>query len=195
MLKNIIILSSLLLSLVANAETSETAASVFKIDENTEYKSNWDMRTHRKFGVGTSVGGNLGLFGMSFEMNFEDENGAMAGFGTGPGYNTFAILWKHNFEGDYVSPYTTLGYSRWFNSSASADDVRRSGILSRAVSDSDKRAGHFATNFVTGSLGLQYNQLSGEAAGLSVFAELTLLGEVSQSVLIPTGSVGTVFYF
>ncbi len=195
MLKQILILSSLMLSLVANAGIFETAASVFKIDENTEYKSNWDMRTQRKFGVGASVGGNLGLFGMSFELNFEDENSAQAGFGAGPGYNAFAILWKHNFEDDYVSPYTTLGYARWFNSSASTDDVSRSGVLSRSVSDSDKRAGHFATNFVTGSLGLQYNQLSGEAAGFSIFGELTLLGEVSQSVLIPTGSIGTVYYF
>lgn len=195
MLKNVIIVSSLIFSLVARAEIAETAASVFKIDESTVYASNWDMRTQRKFGVGASVGGNLGLFGMSFEMNFEDENGAIAGFGTGPGYNAFAIMWKHSIEGDYISPYTTLGYSRWFNTTSDARDVERSGILSRAVSDSDKRDGHFATNFVTGSLGIQYNQLSGEAAGLSVYGELTLLGEVSQSVLIPTGSIGTVFYF
>lgn len=195
MLKRILVTGSLLLASLAHADVAETAASVFKVDENTEYKSTLEMRAERKFGVGASVGGNLGVFGMSLEMNFEDENGAIAGFGMGPGYKAFAIQWKHSFEGDYIAPYTTLGYARWFNSSADADDISRSGVLSRAVSDSDKRAGRFATNFVTGSLGVQYNQLSGEAAGLSVYAELTVLGEVEQTVLIPTGSVGTVFYF
>ncbi len=182
-------------AVAARASVSDEASSVFKIDENTNYKSTLDMRSTRKFGVGASVGGELGLFGVAFELNFEDENSALAGFGTGPGYNSFAVLWKHTFEGDYIAPYTTLGYSRWYNSSADRNDIGRSGILNRALSDDDKASGHFATNFLTGTLGLQYNQLSGEAAGASLFVELVFLDEIERSILIPTGAVGVIYYF
>lgn len=182
-------------SLVAKADISEELTSVFKIDEATQYSSTLNMRQHRKFGIGTAVGGNLGLVGLNFELNFEDENGAIAGFGTGPGYNSFQVLWKHAFEGDYIAPYATVGYSRWYSTSTGADQINKSGVLKSAVSESDKAAGRFATNFVTASAGLQYNQLSGEFAGTSFFAELTMLAEVQQSVLIPTGSVGAIYYF
>ncbi len=182
-------------SLVAKADISEEFTSVFKIDEATQYSSTLNMRQNRKFGIGTAVGGNLGLVGFNFELNFEDENGAIAGFGTGPGYNSFQVLWKHAFEGDYIAPYTTVGYSRWYSTSTGADQINKSGVLKSAVSESDKTAGRFATNFVTASAGLQYNQLSGEFAGTSFFAELTMLAEVQQSVLIPTGSVGAIYYF
>ena len=179
----------------AQTEISETATSVFKIDENTEYTSTLNMRSQRRFGLGTSVGGNLGTVGMQLELNIEDADGVVAGFGAGSGFSTFELLWKHAFEGDYIAPYTTLGYSRWYNSSGDPRAARDSSILNRVLSESDKRTGRFATNFVTGSLGLQYNQLSGEAAGVSVFAELILMGEVEQSVLIPNGAVGAMYYF
>lgn len=195
-MKKLFVLAFLMMfSAAAHADLGDEMASIFKVDENNNYNSTLDMRSQRKFGIGTAVGGNLGLFGVNFELNFEDDDGVVAGFGTGPGYNSFQLLWKHAFEGDYIAPYTTLGYSRWYNSSANPDDIDRSGVLNRALSESDKRAGQFATNFLTGSLGLQYNQLSGLAAGVSFFGELTLLEEVSRSVFIPTGSVGAIYYF
>lgn len=179
----------------AHADISETAASVFKIDENTAFESNLKMRDQRRFGVGLEAGGTLGLYGADVELNIEDADGVKAGFGGGPGYNSFALLWKHNFEGDNLAPYTSVGYSRWYNSAGDTKAVHDSSILSRVLSDDDKRTGRFATNFLTGSVGLQYAHLSGEFAGASFFAELTLLGEVERSVLVPTGAVGAMYYF
>lgn len=197
MLRHLVILVVALVAVSAKAQESfsESAASVFKIDENTEYTSTLEMRSRRRFGIGTALGGNHGTVGLQLELNIEDADGVVAGFGAGSGFSSFQLLWKHAFEGDYIAPYTTLGYSRWYNSSGDPRAARDSSILDRVLSESDKRTGRFATNFVTGSLGVQYNQLSGEAAGVSVFAEVILMGEVEQSVLVPNGSVGALYYF
>jgi hypothetical protein len=161
----------------------------------TSYTSNLKMRETRKVGVGAAVGGTLGLASINLEFNFEDADGAMAGFGTGPGYNSFGVAWKHNFEGSYVSPYTTLGYSRWYNSEGGKDAAADSDILNRVLTDSEKTSGRFGADFITGALGLQYNQLSGELAGFSFYGEVIALVEVKRSQLLPAGSVGALYYF
>lgn len=161
----------------------------------TSYSSNLKMRETRKVGVGMAVGGTLGLAGINLEFNFEDADGAVAGFGTGPGYNSFGVAWKHNFEGDYISPYTTLGYSRWYNSAGGKDAAVDSDILNRVLTDSEKTSGRFGADFFTGALGLQYNQLSGELAGFSFYGEVVALMEVKSSQLLPAGSVGALYYF
>ncbi len=43
----------------------------------------------------------LAFHGFNMEFNMEDADSVFAGFGTGPGYNSFQIVWKHAFEGDY----------------------------------------------------------------------------------------------
>lgn len=159
----------------------------------TTYGSNLKMREQRKVGAGMAVGGPLGVAGVVLEFNFEDADGATTGFGTGPGYNSIALAWKHTFEGDYLAPYTTVGYSRWYNSSGSYDGS--SSILDRVLTDSEKKSGQFGTDFLTGSIGLQYNQLSGDFAGVSVYAELVALVEAKRSQFIPAGTVGALYYF
>ena len=159
------------------------------------YPSTLKMRESRKVGVGMSVGGQLGVAGVQGEFNFEDENGAVAGFGMGPGYNSIQLAWKHSFEGDYIAPYFTAGYSRWYNSRGHGDGWSNSGILDRVLTDDEKRSGRFGTNFVNGSFGLQYNQLSGDFAGVSCFAEVVAMYEITRSQLIPSGTFGALYYF
>lgn len=159
------------------------------------YASTLKMREDRKVGVGVVVGGALGLTGISMELNLEDADGVLAGFGTGPGYNSFQLAWKHAFEGLYLAPYTTVGYSKWYNSRGGGDDYHKSDVLDRVLTSTEKIEGRFGTDFVNGSLGLQYNHLAGDFAGLSIFAELTAMYEVKRSVLLPNGAVGAVYYF
>lgn len=159
------------------------------------YPSTLKMREDRKVGAGVSVGGTLGLAGFSMELNFEDADGVVAGFGTGPGYNSVQLAWKHAFEGDYLAPYTTVGYSRWYNSRGRGDDLSKSDILDRVLTTNEKKEGRFGTDFVNASLGLQYNQLSGDFAGISFFGELTAMYEIKRAMLLPNGSVGAIYYF
>jgi hypothetical protein len=175
------------------SDFSSTAASVFKVDENNHYNDNLALRDIRKIGLELGVGGVLGLYGFNVEVNFEDENSGVAGFGGGDGYSSFNILWKHNFEGDTIAPYTTVGYSRWYNSSHGS--YKDSAILDRVLTDDQKKSGQFATDFIAGAVGLQYIQLNGSFAGTSLFAELDLLGEIHNGQIVPTGSVGAGYFF
>lgn len=159
------------------------------------YESTLKMRTHRKVGTGVSVGGALGLMGFNVELNVEDADGAIAGFGQGQGYNSVQLAWKHAFEGDYLAPYFTAGYSRWYNSSGSTSAAQESDILDRVLTAEEKKSGRFGTDFVNSAFGLQYNQLSGDFRGLSIYGELMAMYEVKRSVLLPTGTVGAIYYF
>jgi hypothetical protein len=175
-------------------KVGETTASIFKIDENTSYADNLSLRDARKIGLGIATGGSLGMYGFNVEVNFEDINSAVAGFGGGSGFSAFHVLWKHTFPGDTIAPYFSTGYSRWYNSSGGRN-FERSAVLDRVLSDSQKAERRFAADFLTGSLGLQYTHLAGELAGLSLFAEVVLLDEVNRGMLVPTGAVGAGYYF
>ncbi len=190
---------------VVNAQAETMSSKTFDIEEeysqnlreerlSSIYPTNLKMRESRKVGAGISVGGALGAIGANLEFNFEDADGAIAGFGTGPGYNSVTLAWKHSFEGDYISPYTSVGYSRWYNSYGGGG-YKDSSILDRVLTKAEKKSGQFGTDFLTGAIGLQYNQLSGEFAGISAYAELVGLIEVKRSEFLPTGTVGALYYF
>lgn len=159
------------------------------------FASTLSMRDKLKVGAGLSVGGALGTLGFNMEFNIEDADGALAGFGTGHGYNSFQLAWKHAFEGDYLAPYMAAGYSRWYNSNGSTSAAKESGILDRVLTTEEKRTGRFGTDFVNAAFGLQYNQLSGDFRGVSIFGELMAMYEVKRSVLLPTGAIGALYYF
>ena len=159
------------------------------------YTSNLKMRENKKVGAGVSAGGSLGVVGLNFEFNFEDSDGVLVGFGRGEGFDSFQIGWKHVYEGDYLSPYVGLSYSRWYNSSSGSKEHLNSSILNRVLTDQEKRDGRFGTDFVNASLGAQYTQLSGEYAGLSFYGELTAMAEAKRSKVLPNGAVGLLYYF
>ncbi|MGZ3774904.1 MAG: hypothetical protein ACXVCY_01085 [Pseudobdellovibrionaceae bacterium] len=163
--------------------------------DSFNYTSTLKMRDDRKVGAGISIGGSTGVAGFNMELNFEDADGVLAGFGTGPGYNAVQIAWKHAFDGDFLAPYTSLGYSRWYNSSGNVGDLKNSDILSRVLTSSEKKSGQFGADFVNASIGLQYNQLSGDFAGVSVYGELIGMYEVKRSMFLPNGAVGAIYYF
>lgn len=159
------------------------------------FASTFSLREKRKVGAGMSIGGALGFVGFNMELNFEESQGVLAGFGTGPGFNSIQISWKQAFDGDFLAPYTTAGYSRWYNSHGSSDDYRKSGVLDRVLTAEEKRTGQFGADFVHAALGLQYNQLTGEFSGVSLFGEIMALLEAKRAVLLPTGTVGALYYF
>ncbi len=160
----------------------------------SDYETNLKLRQDRKVGAGLGVGGALGGVGGLFELNVEDENAGLVGFGTGSGYQTFSLAWKKSFEGEYFTPYTTLGYAHWWDS-GSKSQADRSSTLNNFLSKNEKAKNSFGLDLVTGSFGMQYNQLSGELAGSSFYLELGALLSLENTKLLPTGSVGALYYF
>lgn len=184
------------------AQDSSAGFSLFtktqKVDyEGIElYENNLDMKSFKNLGVGFVAGGVSGLLGLSFEYNWQPENAFFAGFGTGKGHNTWNLGWKRNFEGHYMSPYTKVAFSRWTESSnMSGNPAKDSHILNSILTDNEIAKNKFGVNFISGAMGLEYNQLEGELAGLNLFGEVLVLSEVERGKLIPTGSVGVTYFF
>ncbi|MFZ3230184.1 MAG: hypothetical protein WA160_08260 [Pseudobdellovibrio sp.] len=159
------------------------------------YSSNLDLKNHKQLGLGLMIGGAVGLVGINAEINVEPTEAAVAGIGFGSGYNSFNLGWKHNFIGNYLSPYTKVGYSKWFNTTGGSNSASNSDILERVLSEQEIKDNRFSADFLMGSFGLEYNQLEGELSGVNLFGELAMMAEINKGLLIPTGAVGIIYYY
>lgn len=181
----------------SDGSLSDGILDTFNINENNSYASTLALRETRKIGVGAAVGGDTGMFGLKFEFNFEDADGATAAVGWGPGYRSFALNWKHTwnqFLDTDFSPYIAAGYSHWF--STGNGQYENSDILKQTLTEKQRSDRNFGLDFISGFAGLQYYVLSGEGAGLSFYAELGLMNQIIPARnTVLTGGVGSTFYF
>ena len=184
------------LSLAQSTDNTSIFSKKQKFDtDGTElYSSNTEMRGHKKFGIGTSVGGSTGMLGLNVEINLEPENALVIGLGTGPSYGTFDVLWKNNLERYYLSPYTKFGYSKWFRAGGGGT-AADSSVLRQVFSDSDLRDGKFGADFLVASIGAEYNQLEGDLAGVNFYGELVMMAELRTAKLVPTGAIGITYFY
>lgn len=203
-MKSLIIALAFLTTAVSFAQSSETEGSnqsVFsrsqKFDnEGVElYDSNYELKNYKKLGLGVSTGGLTGGFGFNLEVNLKPTDALGFGIGMGKAYNTFHIAWKHNYESNYLSPYTKVGYANWFNANSPDGDASGSDILKRVLSEKQIHENKFSANFIAGGMGLEYNQIEGELSGVNFYGELMVLGELNSSVYLPTAGVGLTYFY
>lgn len=172
--------------------------SILQIHQEQEFESAIELRAKRRVGVGLSLEGQSGFYGGLIELNFSPEDSAVTGFGGGTQYNSFSLQWKHVFGGGSVTPYSALGFNRWFSVSGNAKAVgstNPSFLGSKFLTAEEKATGRFEKNLISPALGLQYYQLDGPYKGLGVFVEVVLLMEVSDLSPVATGGLGTLYYF
>ena len=160
--------------------------------QEASYTNNLKMRTERRVGVGAELGGSSGLAGALLELNMEDENAALVGIGFGNTYSTFSLAWKHSFEGKVLTPYTTLGWSRWY---ASGGATPTSHILDEMLTASEKSEDRFNLDLATAGIGAQYQELDGELAGASFFGELNMDVAPFRGKVMPTAAFGAIYFF
>ena len=168
-----------------------------KIDaDGTElYKSNYEMKQHKRIGAGLAMGGVSGVMGINAEINLAPAETLVIGMGTGPSYGTFNLQGKYNFEAMYLTPFVKAGYSKWFSSGSIPSTAATSDTLRQVYSDRDLRAGKFDASFAVASIGAEYNQLEGELSGLNFYGEFTILAEVRTASVIPSGAVGVIYFY
>lgn len=159
------------------------------------YETNHEMKAYKRFGFGLASGGATGLLGLNVEINLDSTEAVVIGLGTGPSYNSFNLGWKHNFEGNYLSPYTKVGYSKWFNSPGSSSSAGESDILKRVLTADEIKNNRFSADFIVASAGLEYNQLEGDLSGVNFFGELVMLAEIEKTIVIPAGAIGIIYYY
>lgn len=183
------------------AYAQESNQNILNIRKNYDadgveiYDSNYHLRDFKKFGIGTQVGGVAGVFGVNGEFNLDLANAVVMGFGLGPGYQTYNARWKYSFEGRYLSPYTTAGYAKWFNSTGNKSATKDSAVLNRVLTQSEKETGRFGTDFIVAGGGLEYNQLEGEMSGITFYGEIILMHEIKRATMVPTGGLGITYLF
>ncbi len=159
------------------------------------YDSNVEMKSYKRFGLGLMAGGSTGVLSVNGEINLDLNEALTIGLGMGPGYGSFGVNWKHNFEAMYLSPYTKLGYAKWYSSSRGSNSATDSEVLKRVYSENDLRNNRFDVDFIVGSAGLEYNQLEGELSGINLFGEVVMMTELRKVSLIPTGAIGITYYY
>lgn len=208
-MKKITLLSMMVLGLTmtsnaafAQTESSSSSTSVFSKQqlfdqEGVElYSNNLEMKSYKKVGAAVATGGLSGVVGISLEYNIEPQEAAFVGFGTGQGYQTFNFGWKHNFEGIYMAPYTKVGISKWVDAGNSGNrSANSSNVLKYALSNKQIDNNDFDVNFLSGAIGLEYNQLEGDLAGVNLFGEILALTEIAEGKIIPTASVGLIYFY
>lgn len=163
------------------------------------FSSAMELRARRRAAVGLLTLGQVGLAGADIELNFTASNSFVGQFGGGNRYNSLSFQWKHVFGGISFTPYTTVGYARWYNSNASRGPITSSTptiLASRFLNDEEKNSGQFAKDIFVPSVGFQYYQLSGEFVGSSIYVEVVFLTALSTSISpVPTGAAGFLYYF
>lgn len=175
--------------------------SVFARNQNFDedgvelYESNWQMKSFKKFGFGLTMGGITGTLGFNIEANVQPADALALGLGGGSGFNAISAAWKHSFQSNYLSLYTKVGYSKWFNTQSASAVAKQSDVLSRVLSQSEITQNRFNVDFLVGGTGFEYNQLEGELSGVNLFAELMALTELGRLEVIPTGAVGITYFY
>lgn len=184
------------MSAAENANESFFAKDQQFDKEGTElYASNLDMKRHKKIGLGLSIGGASGALGFNSELNVDPEKALIIGLGTGPNYGTFNLLYKHSLESNYLSPYGKVGYSKWFSAAGNTSSFGSSDLLKNIFSEKELKSGRFDTDLLITSIGAEYNQLEGELSGVNFYGELVMMTEFKTAKLIPSGSVGMVYFY
>jgi len=184
-----------------NQSYSAPQVSVFTKNQRIDnegieiYTNNYEMKAFKKIGVGVVTGGLTGGFGINGEFNLEPANALFLGVGRGEAYNSFNFGWKYNFESQYLSPYTKVGYGKWFNNNSGSGSANSNDILKRVLSEKEIRENKFGTNFIAGGAGLEYNQIEGDLSGVNFYGELLVMTDISKVTLIPTGAVGLIYFY
>lgn len=198
-MKIVLIIAFVFSSLLTQAQQTNESVSIFDKKQRKDhsgleiYNSNSEMKSYKKLGLGVSLGSATGLISLNAEINLDSNEALAIGLGAGPSYGTFSLGWKHNFEAQYLSPYTKLGYSKWFNSSGK--NATASDILKRIFTDEELKSGKFNADFIYGGMGIEYNQLEGDLSGINLFGEVVVLTEITKSNFIPTGGLGIIYYY
>lgn len=165
-------------------------------DEGVElYNSNLELKKHKKIGLGASVGGASGAFGINSEWNLDPQQAIVVGLGTGPSYGSFNLLYKYNFESKYLSTFAKGGYSKWFSATGNTTSFGNSDMFKQVFSEKDLKSGKFDTDMAVAAVGVEYNQLEGELSGVNFYGELVLMTEIKTAKLIPTGGVGLIYFY
>lgn len=179
----------------AHAERSPTRLS--KEWFKSKQADNGDeFRNVRRVGIGSGIGGTHGIAGLNLDLNFTEETTFGLGYGLGSPFKAFSMYVRRYMGSKTFAPYFAGGYTRWTNDGGTAVNSSTPNLLAeRFLTEEQKKAGKFQKNFLYPALGIQYNQLNGDWAGISFALELDFLVDVENLVTGTTGGINCTYFF
>lgn len=137
------------------------------------------------FGVGTMVGGPLGIVGLTADFNWYSLINAGIGLGSGIYFDSYVAQGKYLILDHAFTPYLGSGLAYW-RSTASAEKIARK-------SEQAVKLGLVKNGIVILPLAIGTHYLSD--SGLAIFAEIDFLLSLSNFKAIPYGGIGAGWYF
>lgn len=162
------------------------------------FNSAFELRQKRRVGVGLTAAGQWGVLGANIELNFTPESSFLTGFGGGGRYSSFIMSYKRLLGGKNLTPYYSVGYSKWYSHSDSQRPIGNmtpAFLKSKYLSAEEIRSGRFSKDFITPTIGIQHTQTHGSYMGAGFFAEVTFLIGFERLSPTPTGALGSIYYF
>jgi len=158
----------------------------------SEETTSFNPRDDYVFGIGTMVGGPMGVVGIISDFNWYSLANIGIGLGSGVHYDTFMAQGKYLILDRAFTPYLGGGLAYWRSTGTGAKIAAKSEAavdLGLVEADgSDRRSGILLLPL---SFGVHY--VSG--IGLAVFTEVEYLISISRARATPYGALGFQWYF
>lgn len=114
------------------------------------------IREERRFGVGASIGGGLGVFGFEADVNINDWLSITGGYGAGIDFSSWTVKARALLPGAWVAPYAAFGVGRWWTS-ATGESRPGPGLLAdRLLGPGEDAANGFDAYLAYPAVGVQW---------------------------------------
>lgn len=172
-------------------KVSSSSTSLKKIANN-----GGDFRKKRRAGIGSTLSGAYGVFGVHIDLNFSEDWTGSVGYGGSMDFQSIVVQARHYFTNNRFAPYFSAGYTRWSTTTQkNLNQLNPSYLSGTLLSDEQKKNLIFSENLLTSAIGVQFFQTNGQWAGYSFGLEVTLLMDPLDFVVAPTGGFNISYYF
>lgn len=164
--------------------------------ENPLFSANQEIsfnpRAEYVFGVGTAVGGPLGVVGLISEFNWDSLINTEIGLGSGIHFDSYIAQARYLILDRAFTPYVGAGLAYWKSTSPGPKMAEKSQIaVDLGIVKEDGTDLKNAILIFPMSIGLHYIS----DLGLAIFTEVELLFSLSNLKGRPYGALGVQWYF
>ncbi len=160
--------------------------------DSKEPQLSFNPRDDYTFGVGTMVGGPLGIIGLTADFNWYSLVNAGIGLGSGIHFDTYTAQAKYLVLDQPFTPYLGSGLAYW-RSAASGEKIAQKSEQAIKLGMVKDDGTKLKNGIVILPLSIGAHYLSD--SGLAIFAEFSFLLSLSNVKAVPYGGLGAGWYF
>lgn len=134
------------------------------------------LKTKKRFGLGLTAGGGLGIMGIEGDINLVPELSVSIGWGTGIDYSSFHVKARYFILGEWVSPYIGLGFAHWWADGRGDRNVSPSILRNKFLKTVDDPSQGFSIFMGYPCVGVQFMHEYGFSVSAEVLALFKLFG-------------------